>query len=231
MILSLHYHLGVLILVDTLDWHHGMDLTRSDINIDTTRLSSTRTVVNLINLMLSQAEPFSNNNTTSLILKDPYPEHTRNGLSRAAHSVLKLYEARSLPKQVAEIMASSLFAGLEVLRQISYTAAESLVDLYDAFSKSDLDIRRRQPEASTYLTAVPSPFGSALAPELFEEETARQLDLAGEDPLLVNKTIGRHEVQEASIDFAWFDLDGTDFDFVTQDWSFEVCKVISMSGR
>lgn len=229
VILSFHFHLGVLIMVDTLDWQKSIAENSSTIDIARSRLSSVRAIVNLINLMLSQADPFSGDDTTSIILKDPYPEHTRNGLSRAAYSVLILYDAGTLPKQMAEVMSSSLFAGLEVLRQISFTAAESLTDLYQAYSKSDLIIRRRQPEASTFLTAVPSAFGPALTPDLFEEETFKQLDLASGDPLLVNKTIGRHEIHEVADDFAWFDLDGADFDFMTQDWSFEVplpCTVL-----
>lgn len=172
--------------------------------------------------MLSQSDTFAGDDPTSIILKDPYPEHTRNGLSRAASSVLKLYSSRSLPKQVAEIMASSLFAGLEVLRQISYSASESLHDLYMEYSKFDLVIRRRQPVPATNLTVVPSAYEAALTPELFEEATFKQLDLAGEDPFLVNKTIGRHETHEIPDDFAWFDLDGADLTFMNQDWSFQV---------
>lgn len=224
MILSFHFHLGILILVDTLDWYHqafpvGLG---SIIDIEACRLSSTRGIVTLINLMLSQSDTFAGDDPTSIILKDPYPEHTRNGLSRAAYSVLKLYSSQSLPKQVAEIMASSLFAGLEVLRQISYSASESLHDLYVEYSKCDLLIRRRQPVAATNLTVVPSAYEAALTPELFEEATFKQLDLAGEDPFLVNKTIGRHETHEIPDDFAWFDLDGADLTFMNQDWSFQV---------
>lgn len=176
--------------------------------------------------MLSQGDTFAGDDPTSIILKDPYPEHTRNGLSRAAYSVLKMYTSLSLPKQVAEIMASSLFAGLEVLKQISYSATESLNDLYEEYSKSNLALRRRQPVPSTNLTAVPSTHEAALTPELFEEATFRQLDLAGEDPFLINKTIGRHETNEQADDFAWFDLDGADLEWMNQDWSFEVSKAL-----
>lgn len=173
--------------------------------------------------MLSQSDAFPGDDPTSIILKDPYPEHTRNGLSRAAYSVLKLYNSLSLPKKVAEIMASSLLAGLEVLRQISYSATDSLKGLHAAYSKTDLVIRHRQPAPSTYLTAVPSTYGAALTPELFEEATFKQLDLAGDDPYLVSNTIGRHETYEfPADDFAWFDLDSTEFDFMNQDWSFQV---------
>ncbi|KAK5064329.1 hypothetical protein LTR84_000162 [Exophiala bonariae] len=208
---------------DTLDWHHEVFQRDLTIDVEAHRLSSTRAIVTSINLMLSQSDTFAGDDPTSIILKDPYPEHTRNGLSRAAYSVLKMYAASALPKQVAEIMASSLFAGLEVLKQISYSATESLNGLYEEYAKSDLTLKRRQPVPSTNLTAVPSTYGVALTPELFEEATFRQLDLAGEDPFLVNKTIGRHEVNEQTDDFAWFDLDGADLEWMNQDWSFQDC--------
>ena len=118
VILSFHFHLGVLILVDTLEGQREMMDLNSRIDIGGCRLSSTRAIVNLINLMLQQGECYTGDDAISIILKDPYPEHTRNGLSRAAYSVLNLCGTISLPRQVAEIMASSLFAGLEILSQI-----------------------------------------------------------------------------------------------------------------
>lgn len=223
MILSFHFHLGILILVDTLDYHKGLiDVCSETIDVDLFRLSSSRAIVNLVNLMLSQADPFSSDDTSSIILKDPYPEHTRNGLSRAAYSILRLYNSGILSKNVAEVMSSSLIAGLEVLKQISFTAADTVAELYLAYSNSNLVLRRRQSGISTILTTVPSTFGPSLTPELFEEETFKHLDLAKEDPLLVSKTIGRHESDQVENTLAWFDLDSVDIDLVTQDWSFEV---------
>jgi hypothetical protein len=224
VILSFHFHLGVLILVDTLDAQPETQDLDTSCDITAYRLSSTRAIVNLINLMLLQAEPYTSQNTTSIILKDPYPEHTRNGLSRAAYSVLHLSSTRSLPNQVAEIMASSLFAGLEILTQISYTAAESLGKLQKVYAEANLFVKRRQAVPSACLTATASSLDSQVTPQIFEKETVRQLGLAVEDPSLVDKSIERHETPNVPEDFEWYDLPGIDVSFVTQDWVFDVCS-------
>lgn len=188
------------------------------------RLSSTRAIVNLINLILLQVEPYTGDEPSSIILKDPYPEHTRNGLTRAAYSVLKLLGTMSLPMQLAEIMATSLFAGLEILSQISYTAAECLEKLQKVYSEANVSVKRRQTVPSEYLSAAASTLSSSITPEIFEEETIQQLGLAGEDPSLVDKTIERYEPDELPREFAWYDLTEIDFTTFTQDWAFEVCR-------
>ncbi|KIW95865.1 uncharacterized protein Z519_02929 [Cladophialophora bantiana CBS 173.52] len=227
LILSLHFHLGVLILVDTLEAQSGVQVPSQHIDIGECRLSSTRTVVSIINMMLLPPESYNSDDGANLIFKDPYPEHTRNALTRAAYSVLTLFRTMSVSRHAAEIMASSLFTGLEVLTQVSYTAAESLDGLHRAYSETDLVVRHRRADTSAHLTApLSSPCGNPVSHEMFEEETVRQLDLAGDDPSLVKKTIERHENHHrpASDDFAWFDLSEIDFTSTMQDWAFEVCE-------
>jgi hypothetical protein len=224
VILAFHFHLGVLILVDTLESQPKVATVDTLIDIGTCRLASTRAIVNLINLMLLQGASDAVNDTTtvSIFLKDPYPEHTRNGLSRAAHSVLSLFHSMSITKQVAESMAAPIFATLEILCQVSYTAAESLHGLYKTYSEADLTAMRLRTGLSTYLAAAPPDLDPSITPEMFDDETVRQLDLAEEDPHLVEKTIGRHETHDLSYDFDWFDLEGIDFSSVTNEWAFQV---------
>jgi hypothetical protein len=106
--LALHFHLGVLILLDTFENQHSVPL-EGTFDISSCRLASTRAIVNLINLMLLHGETCVGDNAYSIILKDPYPEHTRNGISRAASSVLRLIRTLALKKPVGEIMAAPLF--------------------------------------------------------------------------------------------------------------------------
>lgn len=218
MILALHFHLGVLILADTLEAvQHKTTALKLPINIAMCRLSSTRAIVNLINLMLLQDESFTGPDNARLIHKDPYPEHTRNTLTRAAYSVLKLYNAMSLLKQTAEIMASTLFSGLDALAPFSYAPDGSLEKLHSAYGETDLEIRRRRvggPSASQEATD---------APDIFEEETVKQLGLAEDDPSLIDKSIERHETREYANDSTtWDDLPEIDFSSISQDWTFEV---------
>jgi len=223
VILSFHFYLGVLVLVDTMETRpETLDLDPR-FNITVWRLSSTRAIVNLINLMLLQGDTYAGDDTTNIILKDPYPEHTRNCLSRAAYSVLHLFNIMALPSQVAEIMASSLFAGLEILTQISYTAAESLDKLYKAYAEGKVLVKRRQTGPSMYLTAAASSLDLQVTPQIFEDETVKHLSLAGEDPSLVDKTIERHETQEVLQNFEWYDLSEIDVTSITHDWAFDVC--------
>ncbi|KAK5181773.1 hypothetical protein LTR44_005973 [Exophiala sp. CCFEE 6388] len=223
LILSLHFHLGVLILVDTLEALPKAHVAGQFLDVKGYRISSTRTIVNLIHLMLQQTESHNCDATTSIILRDPYPEHTRNALARAGYSVLNLYDSMSISKQAAEIMASSLLAGLEVLTQVSYIAAESLSDLHKVYAESDLVIKRREIADLAHLTVLSSAFETSVSPEMFDDETVKQLDLAGEDPRLVDKTIERHEVHNLTQDFVWNDFSEIDFSAFTQDWAFEDC--------
>ena len=188
-----------------------------------TRLSSTRAIVNLINLTL-QTDAYSTN-SSSVLLQDPYPEHISNALSRAAHSILDLFHAMVLPSQIAESMASSLFIGLEILSQLSYTAGASLVALYPLYADAKLEIKSRHSATSHQLpTPVSMTADSPVTRELFEEETLRELGLATGDPSLVNKTIERHEAANMSQVLVVEDyLPWVEFDFATQGWGFEVC--------
>ena len=230
VILAFHFHLGVLILVDVLESQHEA-IVGTIMDIEVCRLASTRAVVNLINLMLLQGETYAGDETTSIFLKDPYPEHTGNGLSRAAYSVLHLFRSMSFKKQAAETMAAPLFAALGVLSQVSYTAAESLRGLHKAYSESSLAVMRLRTGLSTYLVTVPPELDPSITPEMFEEETVRQLDLAEEDPQLVDKTIGRHESHGMSYNFDCFDLEGIDFTSVMHEWAFEVRKIEAYTNR
>ncbi|OBT67854.1 hypothetical protein VE03_02576 [Pseudogymnoascus sp. 23342-1-I1] len=227
-LLSFHFHMGVLILVDTLDVQQELSHTDTQFDIVGARMSSVRAIVNLINLTL-QTDVYANDSSTSILLRDPYPEHISNGLSRAAHSILSLFHSMMLPSHTAEVMASSLFSGLEILSQISYTAAGSLTALHPLYADAKLAIKCRQSAPSCYLSTTASvTTESPVTPELFEEETVRELGLASGDPSLVNKTIKRHEMLELPQDQVWDYLPWVDFGSVTQDWGFEVCRIFTL---
>lgn len=212
----------MLILVDLLDEHAGTATTACCLDAVTYRLSSTQAIFNLANLVFLQGSFDVEHDTPSIVLKDPYPEHTRNGLARAAYSVLRLYQNMLLTKHIAETMAAPMFGVLDILTQVSYTALESLQNLHRAYSEAGLTIASRSTELARHLPAAPSGLNAAVTIETFNEETVNQLDLAGIDPLLVDKSIERHEVNEIFCDFEFFDFEGVDVSSVMQEWTFEV---------
>lgn len=223
VILAFHFHLGVLILIDFLDEQAETTATSTCLDAITCRLTSARAIFNLANLVFLQGSTDVEDDTASIILKDPYPEHTRNGLARAAYSVLHLYKYMLLTKQTAENMASPMFGVLEILTQVSYTASESLHNLHRAYTEAGLILAPRLTDLARHLAAAPPRLNAAVTTETFAEETVNQLDLARDDPLLVDKSIERHEVNELFHDFEFCDLEGIDLTSVMHEWTFEVC--------
>ena len=223
--LALHFHLGVLILADvlvvgsaTLSPQHAAVLAEH-------RLSSTRSVVNIANLVRQYDS--SNLGISSLLLRDPYPEHASNCFSRAARSIVNLVGCRVITPPVATVMASALFHGLDTIRHISWSANDSLPALIGLFR--DRGITVSSPDlASLHTTssvnATAAILDAAVTPEMLESETLKELGVqAVADPSLVTKTIERHEVAEFNMDFGLDYLHWIDFTAVMGDWEFQDC--------
>jgi hypothetical protein len=223
-LLAFHFHLGALILVDIIAKEKNMSVADSDFDINSRRLTSTRAVVNLISLMTMQADAvdIAAQGSAPLILKDPYPEHTRNGLSRSAESVLLMVRDKLITTEVGSAMMAPLFAALDALTQVSYTAEESLLGLKLECAKVSITVSYRKAGWSRRSDTIKT---ASISQDLFQEETIRQLDLARHDPQLVVKSIERHEVQDISYDFDWNDLEGPELFPVMQDWVFEDCFI------
>ena len=216
--------MGILILLDTLECVESLSLQPvTQANNASYRLSSTRAIVNLINLVLQTDEQLQDSPTRiSILLKDPYPEHVSNGLTRAANSLLQLYKASILPAPVVEMMSSAVFTGLEILTQISYSAASSLAELHVVYEEVQLKCKSRQ--ALPAACSIPSP----VAPETFQDEIVHGLEnQAIADPGLVRKSIERHEKIEDMSMFIPDDLQWMDIISGGQDWAFDVSRKVS----
>lgn len=220
--------MGVLILSDTIAVRNTDLSPEHNAHIAEYRMSSTRAVVNLINLVL-QMDMHSDGPSSSLLLKDPYPEHASNCFSRAAHSVLFLFHTNLLTQQVASFMAATLFSGLEIVSQISYSAGEHLAGLRVLYQKNNLNVKHIKPlhfpphAAETVMTIASD---SHVTPGMLEDETVKELGYqASADPALVTKTIERHEVipDHMMFDFGLDYLPWIDSDLLTQEWDFEDC--------
>ncbi|RDW57124.1 hypothetical protein BP6252_13870 [Coleophoma cylindrospora] len=230
-LLNLHYHMGVLIFVETVDTFQDLSKTISSrFNSIDYRLTSTRAIVNLVNLSLQV--DVHRESTSSLLLRDPYPEHISNGLSRAAHSIVYLCRSKLLNTDAANAMASAILSGLDILSQVSYTAAESLTPLRELFSDAKLMANSSCITQSAGLVApIAALSNSLVSSQTFEDEIIKELgQQASVDPSLVNKTIEQHELIALSADSMLEDLQWIDFNAMRQDWSFEVAELRLVFG-
>lgn len=216
--------MGVLILADTLGLPEIPVAIHTNFNIIDLRMSSTRAIVNLINFTL-QTDGHGRDSSSSILLRDPYPEHVSNGLNRTAHSILYLFNLKLLTARMAETMASAVFTGLEILSQISYSAADAVPALLALYRDAKLTAMTRESQHSIQLPLI-SPLSPDTSVTLatFQNGTLIELDQqASADPSLVSKTIERHEA-EIRTDFMLDSLLWTAFNSVSQDWAFEVSK-------
>lgn len=216
----LHYHLGVLILADTLAAGSAALGLDEQVSIANHRLASTRAVVNVINLV-RQLDNF-NPEKSSLLLRDPYPEHASNCLHRAAKSVLGLVQSGSITTPIAAVLASALLQGLQIVSQISFSAAESLSTLTATFREHGVPLSAKDMSSQQVPTAIL--LDSAVTPEMLENETLKELGhQAVADPGLVVKSIERYEIDDSTPNFGLGYLQYIDFTAVAGDWDFEDC--------
>jgi hypothetical protein len=192
-----------------------------EVTIANHRLGSVRALVNVINLV----RQFDNLNQqqTSLLLRDPYPEHASNALNRAGKSIVGLLRTETIPASAATVLASSVVQGLRIVRQISFTAAQALDDLAILFRENGLQLQTDYtPHDAAGSATLPIALDSAVTPEMLENETLRELgQQAVADPSLVLKSIERHEGYGSTPDFGLDYLQYIDFSAVARDWDFE----------
>lgn len=216
----IHFQLGILILADSLAAGPVQTTLEEELTIANYRLGSVRSIVNIINLV----RQFDNLNPhrPSLLLRDPYPEHASNAMSRAAKSVVGLVRTEAITVAAASVLASSLMQGLRVVSQISLSASQTLRDLPDLFSASGISTAADSIHVIHQAVVESMPLDSAITPEMLDSETLRELgQQAASDPSLVLKTIERHETSGATPDFGLDYLQFIDFTAVAADWDFD----------
>jgi hypothetical protein len=100
VVLSLHYNLGVQILVDMLNATSYSHLIVCEYEL---RISSAREIVNFTNILLQTDHSGTGSHyENSNLLQVPYPEHVVNGLSRAGHCLVHLYRNKSVSASMVE---------------------------------------------------------------------------------------------------------------------------------
>ncbi len=233
--LTLHFHLGVLIFVDTVEKSStSLDLLQYRYNL---RLTSTLAIVNLMRLTLCHDIGDDRSFDGRILLLDPYPENICQSLSRAGFSIIDLYKANLVPPHAVDTMFSVITAGLSILKQVSYSAQDSLSSLQgiyhdSGFHKSSDGRQMPSQILSKLLTTTQEPSSAARNPDIFQAGLVKELaDQVDADPALVNNTIERCE---KSLNLQHFEplstqdkLCWNDFDFLLQHWEFAVSLSLS----
>ncbi|OHE90788.1 hypothetical protein CORC01_13928 [Colletotrichum orchidophilum] len=190
------------------------------------RLGSVRAIVNTINLV----QQFDNLNPhqTSLLLRDPYPEHASNAMARAAKSVVSLTRTEAITMAAASVLAGSIMQALQVVAHISFSASQALTDLPILLRENNIalpiSITGGNNSAAAAAANATMSLDSAVTPEMLENETLRELgQQAASDPGLVLKTIERHETEApgSTPDFGLDYLQFIDFSAVAEVWDFD----------
>ncbi|KAH8807868.1 hypothetical protein F5884DRAFT_790344 [Xylogone sp. PMI_703] len=190
-LLDLEFALGVLTLVDTLSATSNIHFLPSEYEL---RLTSARSIVNAVNLMLHTDHYGSGSHTdNSNLLKVPYPENIADGLLRAGKSLTYLYNTKSVSTSMVEVMFCVIFTGLESLQTISYSAQEALESL--ASLCNDSGIRPTNYQEPSVSTTPSNEASAAIKLALHDRNFVKWSDEhVNIEPNLVNSTIERHEV-------------------------------------
>jgi hypothetical protein len=191
VLLDLDFGLGVLTLVDALSATSHADLLPSEYEL---RISSARAIVNSANMVL-QTDHYSSGNHTnnSNLLQVPYPEHIINGLCRAGSTLIHLYRIKSVSASMVEVMFCVIFAGLETLQIISYSAQEALESLRSLCNEYGL--RPKSYQDSSASMGHSKEISPAVGLALFDRDFLKKLDEhINVDPGLISSTIEQHEL-------------------------------------
>jgi hypothetical protein len=218
--LVIHFYLGILILADALVVGRADTTLEEAATIANYKLGAVRAIANIINLV-RQFDTL-NPEQSSLLLRDPYPEHASTAMLKAAESVVGLMKTQIIATGTASVLASSIMQGLRIVAQISYSAEQALNKLPSMFRENGVPLTGNlvtHGSSNTFPTVL---LDSAVTPEMLGNETLRELRQQAEsDPRLVLRTIERHEMPDSTTDFGLDYLQYIDFSAVAADWDFD----------
>ncbi|KAK4941638.1 hypothetical protein LTR10_018516 [Elasticomyces elasticus] len=194
LLLMTHYHMGSLILADTLEY---LDSTPEHlIDPASTRLHACNAIVNALTLAMNY-DRYSHDDSPygSRLLLDPTPDLMLEVLCRTGRAGFSLLKHEKIPPHTAQIMLSVVFSALGALSTISVTASFVLTSFEQLSSKENLRVKRdtqgsaRGPIANTHNIQLLCRCDSRFIDD-FLQETQIQANL---DPLSLDKTIQRYE--------------------------------------
>lgn len=194
VLLLTHYHMGSLILADTIDTLSSVPGVLTDST--SLRLQACNAVVNVLTLAMSY-DRYSDDESPyrSRFLRDPTPELMVEVLSRAGKAILSMFHGQKIQASTSQIMLSVILSALTILSSISHTASYTLSSLIRLSSLGNLKITldsqssNKEPVAKPEQVQFLSGCDSDVVDE-FLQETQIQASL---DNLHLENTIAKYE--------------------------------------
>ena len=218
-LLQIHFQVGNLILADTLPL--TFVFIDENLNPYDLRLCATRAIIIAVNLALQTSMVGANGKSTmmNVLVLDPYPDILTNAIVRTGSSLFLLYNAQKLTTENVMTMFPVVISALKVLADLSYTASEAIPLLQQKFAASGID------QAAFFETdilhqaavSVAAPLGQ----EVFDAEVLRELEKNAATSAFKVNNPGERDVAPRT-DQEYDSFDQSDFDFLSQDWTFDV---------
>lgn len=126
----MHFNTGVLLLLDLVDessWHPS---GYTSFDLEQVRLSSTRAIVNAINMALRDSRVRRQGLEQSIILMDPYPDTAAECLLRCGQSLIRLQREALLSASTCQTMLAIISEALGILSRMPGCATSNLEYLH-----------------------------------------------------------------------------------------------------
>lgn len=210
-LLNIHFQVGSLILADTLP--STVTFTDNSSKPYDLRLCACLRIVNAVNVALQT--DVAEEDPTSILLLDPYPDQMVNALIRTGSSLFQLYAAGKLNYSNLKRLFTVVINALEILSEISYHAAAAVPLLRQKFFDSSVHQSSPAPRDPIHQAAL-------LADEMLDAGLVHELEQQAIDPTLVPKTIERNESNIFMSSFLSEEVQLTASDYLSHTWDFDV---------
>ncbi|KAJ9603641.1 hypothetical protein H2200_011827 [Cladophialophora chaetospira] len=192
VLLIAHYHLGALVLADTLDHFDVVPEPLKDPSLS--RLYACNAIVNALNLALNH-DRYSGDDSLlgSTLLRDPTPVVMAEVLSRTGRSIFILLESGQIARHTAQFMITVVAATLSVVSQVSATAKHVLESVRELCARNQLELREdspTQPRASLSAEHVEL---LSMCDGAFVDDFLHEMQIQASADGSLDRTIARYE--------------------------------------
>ncbi|KEF52262.1 uncharacterized protein A1O9_11502 [Exophiala aquamarina CBS 119918] len=213
-LLNIHFQVGSLILADALP--STVTFIDNSSKAYDLRLCACLRIVNAVNVALQT--DVAEEDPTSILLLDPYPDQMVNALTRTGSSLFQLNSTDKLNYSNLKRLFTVVITALEILSEISHHAATAVPLLRQKFL-----------EGSTHQTTTsphdPLHQATLLADGLLDASLVQELEQQAIDPTLVPSTIERNESNIFMSTFLSEEVQFTASDYLSHNWDFDDCFV------
>lgn len=118
VLVIMHFNTGVLLLLDLVDESSWRPSGYTSFDLEQVRLSSTRAIVNAVNMALRDSRLRQQGLQQSILLMDPYPDTAAECLLRCGQSLIRLQRGAFLTVSTCQTMLAIILEALDVLSRI-----------------------------------------------------------------------------------------------------------------